>query len=177
MNQNWNESIHSQWLSGNRAGAMQGIVAALNKTSGKKPFGLAMQFVHYLTLLQEWPVALAALDDLAKTYPGDVVVQRNIALVALHLEDYDRADTAIGSCLNDAPEDLIALSILNILRYRQGRYAEAAQAWIRSSSRQGPDISPAPAWLGPARADTIGLAGQHAGAPQRDLLLAIRGCP
>lgn len=128
MNLNWNEAIHRHWLAGNRPRAMQEIMAAMQKSHGKRPFGLAMQFIHYLTLLHEWPVALAALEDLAKTYPGNAVIQRNIALAALNVGAFDRADVAISETLAETPDDHISLDILNLLRYRQGRFEEAAIA-------------------------------------------------
>ncbi|MPS81794.1 MAG: tetratricopeptide repeat protein [Achromobacter sp.] len=132
MTQNWNPSIHTLWQSGNRSRAMSEISAKLSKTPGKKPLGLAMQFVHYLTLLHEWHVSLAVLEDLGKQWPDQAMVKRNIALSAFKTGDSARAVTAIHECLAITPHDHVALDILTMIQYSQKRYEDAAASGTAS---------------------------------------------
>src|SRR3546814_13853980 len=91
-----------------------------------------MQFVHYLTLLHEWHVSLAVLEDLGKQWPDQAMVKRNIALSAFKTGDSARAVTAIHECLAITPPDHVALDILTMIQYSQKRYADAAPSGTAS---------------------------------------------
>lgn len=95
--------IHSLWLTGDRQGAINQLLARINAKGPNRPRKITLQFVYYLFLLGDLKGALALLTDLKTHFPQDAEVLDNLGVIQSKLGHYDDAAKSFEACVQLKP--------------------------------------------------------------------------
>lgn len=126
--ESWHQDAHRRWQSGERQGAVEAVLAEINRAPVPLPRGLAMQFAYYVSMAGDWASAAAMLESLCRDHPADTQGLLNLGVACSRAGNAARAIEVMYQVLAREPGHVVAWDSLAAACARSRRFSEAKQA-------------------------------------------------
>jgi hypothetical protein len=159
----WHAPAEQQWRGGDRVGAIQAAVQALNALAPAKPAPRLLQIGYYLFLINDFNGAGTVLEQLLQHEPAHAEALVNLAVCRQRQGRHAEVLALTDRVLAGQPELPLALDLRAKSLFSLGREAEAADAGTRALQAKDRALpAPATPWAPP---DGRSAAQQAAGKP------------
>jgi GR25 family glycosyltransferase involved in LPS biosynthesis len=133
---NWNQEADALWKQGDRQGAINKILAAINVNPPHIPRSAGMQFVYYLFQMQDYATAEKLLSELLLQNPTDLELLENRAVMRIRIDKTNEAVADFQQVVAQNPDAVNAWDGLANALYKIRRWNEAQKAGEESLLRK-----------------------------------------
>ena len=124
----WDAGANTAWLAGDRNGAIQKVIAAVNKRPLPVPRDLSFQLSYYMGLTGDWRSAASVLANVCKAYPNDTEALLNFGVCLGRSNQHEKAIDALQSYVAKGGSDPVCWDTLCRAYAQLGKFDKAKEA-------------------------------------------------